>query len=209
MVLYIGLVMLAYLAGSLASAVVVCHALGHGDPRKQGSGNPGATNVLRLYGPGAALLTLCGDVLKGLVPVLVLRCYQAPDLFVAAAGMAAFTGHLYPLFFDFCGGKGVATLIGVLVGFHWLLGTAFVVTWLLLALLFRYASLASIASALVAPVYCWLLSAASPYVVALALMSAILVWRHRLNIRKLLRGTEDMINFRRRLSRRQNKGSSE
>ena len=197
MTIYIGLVILAYLAGSLASAVIVCKALGLGDPREQGSGNPGATNVLRLYGRTPALLTLCGDLLKGLVPVLLLRYVQAPDVFVAAAGLAAFSGHLYPLFFGLRGGKGVATLIGVLLGFHWLLGAAFVVTWLLLALLSRYSSLAAIASALLAPLFCWLILAAAPYITAASLMSALLVWRHRLNIRKLLDGTEDRIRLRR------------
>lgn len=197
MTIYIGLVILAYLAGSLASAVIVCKALGLGDPREQGSGNPGATNVLRLYGRTPALLTLCGDLLKGLVPVLLLRYVQAPDVFVAAAGLAAFSGHLYPLFFGLRGGKGVATLIGVLLGFHWLLGAAFVVIWLLLALLSRYSSLAAIASALLAPLFCWLILAAAPYITAASLMSALLVWRHRLNIRKLLDGTEDRIRLRR------------
>ena len=197
MIIHIGLVILAYLAGSLASAVIVCKTLGLGDPREQGSGNPGATNVLRLHGKLSALLTLFGDLLKGLVPVLLLRYVQAPDVFVAAAGLAAFGGHIYPLFFGLRGGKGVATLIGVLLGFHWLLGAAFVVTWLLLALLSRYSSLAAIASALLAPLFCWLILAAAPYITAASLMSALLVWRHRLNIRKLLDGTEDKISFKR------------
>ena len=197
MIINTGLVILAYLAGSLANAVIVCRALGLGDPREQGSGNPGATNVLRLYGRTAALLTLCGDVLKGLVPVLVLRYLQAPDVFIAAAGLAAFSGHLYPVFFSFRGGKGVATLIGVLFGFHWLLGAAFIATWLLVALLSRYSSLAAIIAALATPLYCWLILAGAPYVTAASLMSALLVWRHRLNIRKLLNGTEDKISFKR------------
>ena len=197
MIIHIGLVILAYLAGSLASAVIVCRALGLGDPREQGSGNPGATNVLRLHGKLPALLTLFGDLLKGLVPVLLVRYVQAPDVFVAAAGLAAFGGHIYPLFFGLRGGKGVATLIGVLLGFHWLLGAAFVVTWLLVALLSRYSSLAAILSALLAPLYCWLIIAAAPYITAAGLMSALLVWRHRLNIRKLLNGTEDKISFKR------------
>ncbi len=197
MIIHIGLVILAYLAGSLASAVIVCKALGLGDPREQGSGNPGATNVLRLYGKTPALLTLCGDVLKGLVPVLILRYAQAPDVFVAAAGLAAFGGHIYPLFFGLRGGKGVATLIGVLLGFHWMLGAAFVLTWLLAALLTRYSSLAAIITALATPLYCWLLVAAAPYITAAGLMSAVLVWRHRSNMRNLLKGAEDRISFKR------------
>ena len=197
MIIHIGLVVLAYLAGSLASAVIVCRALGLGDSREQGSGNPGTTNVLRLYGRTAALLTLCGDVLKGLVPVLLLRYVQAPDVFVAAAGLAAFGGHIYPLFFGLRGGKGVATLIGVLLGFHWLAGAAFVITWLLAALLFRYSSLAAITAALLAPLFCWLILTGPPYVAVASLMSAILIWRHRSNIRHLLSGAEDRISFKR------------
>ena len=195
MLLHTGLVILAYLAGSLASAVIVCKIMGLEDPREQGSGNPGTTNVLRLHGKTAALLTLCGDVLKGALPVLLLRYVQAPDVFVAAAGLAAFSGHLYPLFFGFRGGKGVATLLGVLLAFHWLLGAAFIMTWLLVALLSRYSSLAAITAALLAPVYCWLMLP-SPYLVAgTGLMSAILIWCHRSNIKNLLAGKENKISL--------------
>ena len=195
MILHIGFVILAYLAGSLASAVIVCKIMGLDDPREHGSGNPGTSNVLRLHGKTAALLTLCGDVLKGLVPVLLLRYFQAPDVFVAAAGLATFCGHLYPLFFAFRGGKGVATFIGVLLAFHWLLGAAFLTTWLLVALLSRYSSLAAMTAALLAPVYCWLLIP-SPYLLAgVSLMSAALISRHRPNIKKLLTGEENKISL--------------
>ena len=197
MMLYTGLVILAYLAGSLASAVIVCKALALGDPRELGSGNPGATNVLRLYGKTAALLTLCGDILKGLVPVLLLRFVQAPDVFIAAAGLAAFSGHLYPLFFGFRGGKGVATLTGVLLAFHWLLGTAFIITWLLVALLSRYSSLAAITAGLLAPAYCWLIIATPFHLAGVSLMSVMLIWRHRSNIKNLLAGAENKISLRR------------
>ena len=195
MILHTGLVILAYLAGSLASAVIVCKALGLDDPRKQGSGNPGATNVLRLHGRTAALLTLAGDLLKGLLPVLLLRLVQAPDAFIAAAGLAAFSGHLYPLFFGFRGGKGVATLIGVLLAFHWLLGAAFILTWLLVALLSRYSSLAAMTAGLLAPVYCWLLIPSPFHLAGTGLMCIILVLRHRSNIRKLLAGQENRIRL--------------
>ena len=197
MMIHTGLVILAYLAGSLASAVIVCKALALGDPREQGSGNPGATNVLRLYGKTAALLTLCGDILKGLVPVLLLRFVQAPDVFIAAAGLAAFSGHLYPLFFGFHGGKGVATLTGVLLAFHWLLGTAFIITWLLVALLSRYSSLAAITAGLLAPAYCWLIIATPFHLAGVSLMSVMLIWRHRSNIKNLLAGAEIKITLRR------------
>ena len=197
MMLYTGLVILAYLAGSLASAVIVCKALALGDPRELGSGNPGATNVLRLYGKTAALLTLCGDILKGLVPVLLLRFVQAPDVFIAAAGLAAFSGHLYPLFFGFRGGKGVATLAGVLLAFHWLLGTAFIITWLLVALISRYSSLAAITAGLLAPAYCWLIIATPFHLAGVSMMSVMLIWRHRSNIKNLLAGAENKISLRR------------
>ena len=196
MMLYTGLVILAYMAGSLASAVIVCKALALGDPRELGSGNPGATNVLRLHGRTAALLTLCGDVLKGLVPVLLLRFVQAPDVFIAAAGLAAFSGHLYPLFFGFRGGKGVATLTGVLLAFHWLLGTAFIITWLLVALLSRYSSLAAITAGLLAPAYCWLIIATPFHLAGVSMMSAMLIWRHRSNIKNLLAGAENKISLK-------------
>ena len=197
MIIHVALVILAYLAGSLASAVLVCKALGLEDPRKQGSGNPGATNVLRLHGKTAALLTLVGDMLKGLLPVLLMHYLRAPDLFIAAAGLAAFGGHLYPLFFGFRGGKGVATLIGVLLGFHWLVGAAFIITWLLTALLFRYSSVAALTAALLTPLYCWLILTTTSYMTATGLMSLILIWRHRSNIHKLLNGTETRIRLKR------------
>ena len=197
MMLYTGLVILAYLAGSLASAVIVCKALALGDPREQGSGNPGATNVLRLYGKTAALLTFCGDVLKGLVPVLLLRFVQAPDVFIAAAGLAAFSGHLYPVFFGFRGGKGVATLTGVLLAFHWLLGAAFIITWLLVALISRYSSLAAITAGLLAPAYCWLIMASPSHFAGISLMSVMLILRHRANIKNLIAGAENKIRLRR------------
>ena len=197
MFINIGLVILAYLVGSLASAVIVCRALALGDPREQGSGNPGATNVLRLYGKTAALLTLGGDVLKGLLPVLLLRYVQAPDVFIAAAGLAAFSGHLYPVFFGFRGGKGMATLIGVLLAFHWLLGAAFITTWLLTALLSRYSSLAAITASALSPVYCWLIVPSPFHIAGVGLMSVILIWRHRSNIKNLLAGEEDKIGSER------------
>ena len=196
MLLHTGLVILSYLAGSLASAVIVCQIMGLDDPREQGSGNPGATNVLRLHGRTAALLTLCGDVLKALLPVLLLRSVQAPDPFIAAGGLAAFSGHLFPLYFGFRGGKGVATLIGVLLAFHWLLGVAFIMTWLLVALLSRYSSLAAITATLLTPVYCWLMIPSPYLLIGAGLMSAMLLWRHRSNIKKLLAGEEDRIGKR-------------
>lgn len=191
-----GLVVAAYLAGSLTSAVIACRALGLGDPREDGSGNPGATNVMRLHGKKAALLTLSGDVLKGLLPVLLLRLVGAPGAFVVAGGMAAFLGHLYPVFFGWRGGKGVATFIGALLGFHWLLGAAFIAIWLVAAWLFRYSSAAALCGASFAPLLCWLLLADGYYLAGVGLMAVLLIWRHRSNISNLLAGTEEKIVWR-------------
>ena len=188
-----GLVAAAYLAGSLTSAVIACRALGLGDPREDGSGNPGATNVMRLHGKKAALLTLGGDVLKGLLPVLLLRLVEAPGAFVVAGGAAAFLGHLYPVFFGWRGGKGVATFIGALLGFHWLLGAAFIAIWLAAALLFRYSSAAALCGAAFAPLLCWLLLGDGYYLASVGSMAVLLVWRHRSNISNLRAGTEEKI----------------
>jgi glycerol-3-phosphate acyltransferase PlsY len=186
-------VLCGYLAGSLSCAVLVCRLLGYGDPRAQGSGNPGATNVLRLYGKRPALLTLAGDLLKGLLPVLLAREFGAAPWIVALTGAAAFLGHLYPVFFAFQGGKGVATLLGVLFGTHWLLGAGFAVTWLLVAVLFRYSSLSAITAATLTPVYAWLLLPDPAYATCFALLAAALIWRHRGNLQKLRDGTEERI----------------
>ncbi len=193
LLLNIGLPILAYLAGSIASAVIVCKLMGLGDPRRDGSGNPGATNVLRLHGKAAAALTLAGDMAKGLLPVLLAQALAVPKLIIALCGLATFVGHLYPLFFGFRGGKGVATLVGVLFGWHWLLGLAFSATWLFVALLFRYASLAAVTATLLTPLYAWLLLSRSAYVICVSGMGVLLIWRHRSNIKHLLAGTEEKI----------------
>jgi len=193
MLVYITIVTLGYLFGSIASAVMVCRLLGLGDPRRDGSGNPGTTNVYRLYGGKAAVLTLLGDLLKGALPVILATSLQAPESIVYMAGMAAFFGHLYPLFFHFQGGKGVATLIGVLLATHWMLGLAFIVTWSVVALVFRFASLSSITAAIALPCYGWLLSPSPAYLLSLSLMAGFLIWRHWSNLKKLLAGTEPKI----------------
>lgn len=187
------LVILGYLCGSVASAVIVCRLLGLTDPRTEGSRNPGATNVLRLHGKKAAALTLAGDVLKGLLPVLLARALEAPITIVALTGLAAFIGHLYPVFFGFRGGKGVATLIGVLFALHWLLGLGFCLTWLVMALLFRYSSLSALTAAMLTPIYtAWIL----PNLLVVGVTSAmtlLLIWRHRSNIYNLTHGLEEKI----------------
>ena len=190
-------VVLAYGVGSLAFAVIVSRAMGLADPRSYGSGNPGATNVLRSGKRSAAVLTLALDALKGYLPVLaalwVAPRYGFGNATVAAVGLAAFLGHLWPVFFRFKGGKGVATAAGVLLAFNPLLGLATLATWCIVALFFRYSSLASLAAAAFAPFYQVLIWEADAYALAIAAMSLLLVWRHRGNIEKLLAGTESKL----------------
>lgn len=188
---------LAYLVGSLSFAVLLSRAFGLADPRSYGSKNPGATNVLRSGHRGAAMLTLALDALKGYVPVwlalLVAPQFGYGETTVAFVGLAAFLGHLWPLYFKFEGGKGVATAAGVLLAFNPWLGLATVLTWVIIALIFRYSSLASIVSAVFAPFYQLLIWEPSPLALAIAVMSLLLVWRHSANIRKLLAGTENRL----------------
>ena len=187
------LVVAGYLLGSLATAVLVSRALGVADPRSAGSGNPGATNVLRLAGRRAAALTLAGDVLKGVVPVLVARAAELPPAMVALVGLAAFLGHLFPVFFGFKGGKGVATALGALLALEPFLGAAVLATWLVVAGVTRYSSLAALVASVLAPGYAFVLSGDHGVVGAVAVMSVLLVWRHRANIRRLLAGEEGRI----------------
>jgi glycerol-3-phosphate acyltransferase PlsY len=192
----------AYLVGSLAFAVLVSRAMGLSDPRTFGSKNPGATNVLRSGSKPAALITLLLDAMKGFVPVLLVRTFGAKwglgDGTVAMVALAAFLGHLYPVFFRFQGGKGVATFIGAVFGIHWALGVATGLTWLVIAFFFRYSSLASLVAAVFAPVYYLLAKgvlwyAETEVALALSVMAALLAWRHRENIRRLLAGTESRL----------------
>lgn len=187
------LVAAGYLLGSVATAVLVSRALGASDPRSGGSGNPGATNVLRLAGRRAAALTLAGDVAKGVAPVLAARALDQPSGLVALVGLAAFLGHLYPVFFGFRGGKGVATALGALLGMAPLLGAAVLATWLVVAGVSRYSSLAALAASVLAPVYAWVVSGDPGVVGAVSAMTVLLVWRHRANVRRLLAGEEGRI----------------
>lgn len=187
------LILLAYLLGSISAAILVCRLMGLPDPRTEGSKNPGATNVLRIGTKKAAALTLFGDFLKGLVPVLLGAALGVEPLYLAIIAMAAFLGHLYPVFFGFQGGKGVATALGVILGLSWQVALAALATWLVVAKVFRISSVAALVAAALAPLYCWLLAPQIEYVVMLALMSALLIWRHRSNIRNLLTGREQRI----------------
>ena len=190
-------VVLAYLLGSLSFAVIVSRAMRLDDPRSYGSGNPGATNVLRSGNKLAAILTLLLDAVKGVVAVLIARFLAERlgygDGVVALAGLAAFLGHLYPVFFRFQGGKGVATAAGVLLALNPWVGLASLGTWLAIAIVTRYSSLAALVTALLAPAYVYLLHGDPQIVVAVAVMSALLIWRHRANITKLLNGTESKL----------------
>ena len=190
-------VVLAYLLGSLSFAVIVSKLMGLDDPRSYGSGNPGATNVLRSGNKVAAIATLLLDAVKGTIAVVFARLMADRlgfgDGTVALAGLAAFLGHLYPVFFRFQGGKGVATAAGVLLALDPLLGAASLVTWLVVAILTRYSSLAALVTAVLAPVYVQLLHGGMQRTVAVAVMSVLLIWRHRANVSKLLNGTESKL----------------
>jgi glycerol-3-phosphate acyltransferase PlsY len=183
----------AYLLGSVSSAIVVCRLAGLPDPRTEGSGNPGATNVLRYGGRKVAAIVLLGDVLKGLIPVMVARLLELQPPVVAVIGVAAFIGHLYPVFFGFKGGKGVATSLGVLLGWAWPAGVILAAVWVGMAMVFRISSLSAITAAIIAPAVVWLARAPAAYVTSTAVMSLVLLWRHRSNIRNLLRGAEPRI----------------
>jgi len=193
MLIDVALVAIAYLVGSVASAVLVCRLMGLPDPRTGGSGNPGATNVLRMGGRLPAGLTLAGDVLKGLLPVLLARALSDNPTVAAGATLAAFLGHLYPLYFGFKGGKGVATAFGAVTGLAWPVALAMGVTWLVVAAASRYASLASILAAALAPLFALAFAPHPAIVVGLAVMAGFIVSRHRANIGRLRSGTESRI----------------
>ena len=183
----------AYLLGSISTAIVTCRLMGLADPRGLGSGNPGATNVLRVGGKMAAFITLLGDVLKGLIPVGLSKLFGAGDLTVGAVALAAVVGHMFPIYFKFNGGKGVATLLGVLLGMSWLLGVMWAITWLSIAAIFRVSSLAGLVSTSLAPVYSYWILGSVWLVLANAILAILVFWRHRSNIRNLLDGTETKI----------------
>ncbi|WP_303908527.1 glycerol-3-phosphate 1-O-acyltransferase PlsY [Thiohalomonas denitrificans] len=187
------LIALAYALGSVSTAIVVCRLAGLPDPRTEGSKNPGATNVLRLGGKKAAAATLAGDFLKGLLPVLIARLFAADPVTLALVAMAAFLGHLYPVFFGFRGGKGVATAFGVLLGLAWPVALAALATWLVMAKVFRISSLSALTAAALAPVYALWLAPQPALVGMLTTMAVLLIWRHRSNIRNLLAGKENHI----------------
>jgi glycerol-3-phosphate acyltransferase PlsY len=187
-----------YLLGSVSSAVLVSKLMDLPDPRQSGSGNPGATNVLRLGNKPAAVLTLLGDVLKGALPVLIAKYLDADTTGIALAGLGAFLGHLFPVFFGFAGGKGVATSLGIFLALHPLIAGSQVVLWTLMALVFRYSSLAALVTALATPaLLAWQMD--DPVLTGFSgILAALLVFRHRANIVRLVQGNESTIQLKRR-----------
>jgi glycerol-3-phosphate acyltransferase PlsY len=195
MILGIVLPVLGYLCGSLASAVIVCRIMKLPDPRKEGSGNPGATNVLRLGGKKAAAFTLVGDVLKGTIPVLLAHLLSDSPATLSATAVAAVVGHMYPIFFQFKGGKGVATAFGAVAALVYPVALFMAAVWVLAAMATRYASLASMSAAVAAPLFALVFIQVTAYVLALTIIAALLVYRHRDNIQRLRDGTENEIDL--------------
>ena len=185
--------LLAYCFGSISSAIIVCRIMRLPDPRTSGSNNPGATNVLRIGGKKAAVITLIGDLLKGLVPMLIAKMLTDNAMVIALVGGAAFLGHLYPVFFGGKGGKGVATATGVFLGLSWSLTLVLLAIWLSMAVLFRYSSLAALSAAALAPFFVlWLLPGLSFFLLSLVI-AVLLFWRHKENLSRLLSGLESKI----------------
>ncbi len=186
----IALILGAYLAGSLSAAIITCRLMGLPDPRSQGSGNPGATNVMRVGGKKPAVITLAGDAIKGLLPVLLAQALEVSNQTLALTALAAFLGHLYPLFFGFKGGKGVATAFGALTALAWPVALCLLGVWLLMAKVFHISSLAALTAAALSPLFMWWLRPEPELIGVSAVISVMLIWRHRSNIRQLLDGTE-------------------
>lgn len=187
------LCLLAYLSGSLSAAIIVSKAMGLPDPRLGGSGNPGTTNVLRLGGKKAAVFTLVGDLLKGTIPVLIARFFTDSTSILSLIGLCAFLGHLYPIFYGFKGGKGVATFLGVLLGLKLTLFFTAVITWLVVAVIFRFSSLAALMASLATLFAAFLWTGLSGAWIFIALIVITLFIKHRANISRLIQGTEPKI----------------
>ena len=185
------LVIFAYLLGSISTAIITCKLMGLPDPRTEGSENPGATNVHKIGGKKAAVITLFGDLLKGLIPVLIGRFFGADELTLSLIALAAFIGHLYPVFFGFKGGKGVATAFGVILGISLPVAVAILIVWLSVYYLFKISSLGALSTALVTPLFFYYIDGSVIYTVMSGLLSAMLILRHKSNIEKLINGTED------------------
>lgn len=184
----------AYLLGSLSSAIIVCKVMGYSDPRQGGSGNPGATNVKRLYGNKPAAIVLIGDMLKGVLPVVGAHLLGMTPEMIILVGFAAFIGHLYPVFFGFSGGKGVATMLGVMFGLSLPIGLAVGATWLFVAKVLKISSASALVATALAPLYIYLLvdnpTDKMSWIVLTAVMTVMLFWRHKANIQRMIKGEE-------------------
>ena len=179
----------AFLLGSVSSAIIVCRLMGLPDPRESGSGNPGATNVLRLGGKKAAAMTLFGDMLKGLLPAALGAALGMPEVWIALIALAAVAGHIFPLFFGFQGGKGVATGLGAILGAHWVTGLLALGIWMATSLVFRYSSLSALVTFAAVPLL-FLVNGKQPSAIVFLLVTLLLFWRHQENIQRLVTGRE-------------------
>ena len=197
-ILILAFSLFGYLLGSVSTSIITCKIMGLPDPRTVGSNNPGATNVLRAGGKKAAAITLVGDMLKGFIPVTLAVAMAAPSEVVAAAGLSAFLGHIYPVYYGFKGGKGVATLLGVLLGTHWMMGAGAIAIWLAMAFSFRYSSLSALVAALFSPLIAWLVTHSAAIALTTTIMAVLLYWRHRSNIANLLAGKESKIGAKKK-----------
>jgi glycerol-3-phosphate acyltransferase PlsY len=210
------LIPIAYLIGSISFAVVVSKCMRLPDPHTYGSGNPGATNVLRTGNKLAAVLTLIGDALKGYIAVMLARVLLGDESLTSTMGswvlsgvvIAVFLGHLFPIFHGFKGGKGVATACGILFGINWILGVATLSTWIIVAMFMRYSSLAALAAAVFGPIYFVFLFGFQPMGLALLVVCSLLIWRHRSNIQNLMNGTESRIGSKKKTLASGDKGTS-
>jgi glycerol-3-phosphate acyltransferase PlsY len=210
------LIPVAYLIGSVSFAVVVSKCMRLPDPHTYGSGNPGATNVLRTGNKLAAVLTLIGDALKGYIAVMLARVLLGDESLTSTLGswvlcgvvVAVFLGHLFPIFHGFKGGKGVATACGILFGINWILGAATLSTWIIVAMFMRYSSLAALSAAVFGPIYFVFLFGLQPMGAALLVVCILLIWRHRSNIQNLMNGTESRIGSKKKAQAAEEKGRS-
>ena len=182
--------LVAYLLGSFSSAITLSKIMGFADPRSEGSNNPGATNVMRIAGKKAAALTLFGDMLKGFIPVLVASFILSQPLFIALTGLAAFLGHCYPVFYQFKGGKGVATAIGFILAFNWMLGLVVIAIWLIVAKVFKLSSLAALIAFTCLPFMYYALQSDITISILLFIITLIMTYRHKENIQRIIKGEE-------------------
>lgn len=190
-------IIIGYLIGSVCSAIIVCRIFSLPDPRTEGSNNPGATNVLRIGGPKCAIIVLVADMLKGFLPVILFKLFGADDTTLGFVCVATVFGHMFPVFFQFKGGKGVATALGAMIGLNWLLGALVVATWLAVAVISRYSSLAAVTALVLAPFYSIIVTHNVDAFVPLAIIAMFVVYKHHANITRLIDGSEPKISFKR------------